>query len=1730
VPIKITTDPEIIFIPAPEFVKPFYSGQLHANGTLEIEEIALDLSTYDEHVNFTVIDDEHGLISLSANGPVVSIVINIENLTEAVLSEKFIMFAIQAKREGDRDGYAVIILDLPSSTTSSPQFSFSKTLYEGEFDEKTGLAFEDVTLNGASMEGITFAYSMADEEFFNFNENSNTITITVKDDASIDSIMAKTSLIFIIDAHKDGSKVASTIVVIKTITAVVPRFDKSFYTGVVRNGFMSHEAILITDETFSEDVEVTSENANFDVSVVDKEVKLSLKSGVVIPSDETLLTFYIDVKKKDGGRKSEALVVIEIDNDESLAGSLLFESAVYEGKIKTDSTLDIPEIKINAYDAVNIELSGAHENFFSAFLNENVLRISLKDGFTVEQFTNDLYLQITVTATHENMRSGSTSIILGIEKEDDVDYEGILVFNSALYQGSLKADLNVSLPSITINPYEDVLIELTGTHGNFFNANRNDNAIEIKIKDEFTFEQLSEEPYLQITATATHDNLKTAVSNIILEIEKEDDDVEYQGSLIFNAALYQGSITQDLIPNLPAITINEDENVAILLSGTHGNFFTYTLNQNQLSLNLVDGISFDQFTNDIFLQVTITASREGFKSTTANVVIGVVKESTETEGSLTFGSALYEGKLAQDLNLTLPIITINPYEDVNIELSGTHGNFFTYTPNQNQLTISLKDGSSFDQFTNENYLQITVTATHDSLKTAVSNIIIALEREDVEYEGILVFNSALYQGSLKADLNISLPAITVNPYEDVIVQLSGTHGNFFNANRNENAVEIKIKDEFTFEQLSEEPYLQITMTATHDNMKTAVSNIILEIENEDDDVEYQGTLIFNSAFYQGSITHDLNLTLPSITINEDENVAIILSGTHGNFFAYTLNQNQLTLKLLDSVNFNQIINDIFLQVTITASRDGFKSATANVVIGVVKESTETEGSLTFGYTLYEGTLSSDLTLNVPSITINPHEDVNIELSGEHASFFTYSKSDALVTIELKSGTTLEQFNGDIYAPIIVTASHASLLPATTIVIIKIESKPEETEQKLEFSSQFYEAKITQDLRLSLPQITIDPFEGVAVSLAGTHASFFTIYLVEHQNQVTIELNAETTFEQFADDLYLHISIHATHDTFTSASADVIIGIERQAPVEDTSAFEKSLYAGSISNQKILSVEPIFINSESTYSSVAIAGADSEYFTPTLDQNFVTLTLAKEITEDLMFEKSVLTAQITAVHGDSSIHTNIIVTLPRITQDNILRFESSFYIGSWDKTTAAALEIDDIVLALANYDDQVAFSLSGSDMALFTLNRDANTVRLELVEQISEEDVKDRVFLSLKVEAKKEGLVTAETAIFIHLNVIVSEIEPIAFENPVYVGTLSYDRVLSIESVKLLAEDSALTSVIHSGEHSDKFEIVQTAAVEKLTEIEISFIQQPVDVNEKFYHFYIEAFKMGAPKAYATVVIEIIDRIQLAFDELKYFGTLDGNQVLVLDSIQLNSQLAGDGVTFSILDGQSQYFRVASDSNSSVQITKAMTIPDELLLSFRYLWFYLQAAGNSFHSSKTLVIIETTQSLAENPIEECYDALDPTQPFFETGSYSFTITNQHTGYLANVRAVTTDSTVALTYALLFENSFLYDKLVILNGDLMLNQAIPTGIYRVTAIAKNLADGKEAAASVTLRVQEATVCEDGDELVTTVEKSLAIVKIEENTIESQIMYARVGNCEYEILQVHPNELRGEFCMQR
>ncbi|CRK98401.1 CLUMA_CG011760, isoform A [Clunio marinus] len=925
--------------------------------------------------------------------------------------------------------------------------------------------------------------------------------------------------------------------------------------------------------------------------------------------------------------------------------------------------------------------------------------------------------------------------------------------------------------------------------------------------------------------------------------------------------------------------------------------------------------------------------------------------------------------------------------------------------------------------------------------------------------------------------------------------------------------------------------IEFSLTAT-DSFPDASSTVVGVKILSNPDIVTVAPVQFTSPIYLGNINNiqgNESLYVEAIAMNEtsyDENVLFDILDDYSGTFAITNDGPNLSINITKALTID-ILRKQSIFIIIRASRQADSKDFATILLDI--ESAEQRMPV-FEENVYEGVLyETNLNLVLEDFILQREtysDDVMYEISGEDADFFDIEVNEHIVKIFLKENVDLMEKE---FLRFFVVASKDTIGSTSARAIIRtipnVIMSPS-FEKVLYKGSLIGETLLIETIKFTEEILSSE----ITLKLEGEDQDYFNVEIINNEviitlnqtpvgkNLLSVVLSASTSEGSLDSKAFLSVVIEqelvaASSEGLLSASANIIIAV--QHPSVSTISFEKSFYVGSIDNEKVLNLERILLLSSEIITSVELKGTDSSYFTPLLSENIVMISMQQDIPEDILLEKNVLIFTIAAATSanDSFVTANIIITLPRITDDKILRFENSVHIGYYN-SISSIIEIDDIVLELNNYDEAVSFKVDRQDFELFDIEINSNVVSLKLKSDFNEESLRNKVFLTVYIIAERTGYASAETVVFIQLPVQCEEVELISFEKNIYRGAVNFNGVLNIENIHLLPDGDDQNIILSlKGDDAEKFsyerneEVIQL----KLDPLEVADRQHP-------FYFYIEAFKLGTIMTHTSILVDIIDKKLLEFDEPMYVGHINENLKLKLDSILLNDDLQSDGLTFILKDGDAEWFDVTKLGNE-INITSNDNINDVNIRNKQFLWFYLEALGNEFYSATTLILINVPRWMSI-PIEECYENLDPSQPVFEFGSYFFTIASDYIGNVDRVKAMMNESGT-IQYSLNVQDDYLNQRIEINSdsGYLIVHSELPPNVYRFVIEARNIENQKFAEAKITLHVIESRECTE--DLVTTVEKSLAIEMLEENEIYDTIMPAKIGDCTYRIMSVTPSQ---------
>ncbi|KAL7035107.1 hypothetical protein ACKWTF_008231 [Chironomus riparius] len=1707
----------IVKLPRPDQIKKLKFETTYTSGTirkdtelvLELNEFSLNPANYGDTVQFNLTGTDAHLFNLDQNLNKIQIRLKQDLGEEQLNSKKFISLSVIATKEEFEKAEHFIFINV--EIFNSSESMFEKTLYVGTVDEQRELQIEKLIIK-SDYEFNSIEFIGDDTEYFEALIEQNQIIIRLFKNITEDLLIQKSILSTKVIAQYDDILISTNIIVklprpdqIKKL-----KFETTYTSGTIRK---DTELVLELNEfslnpaNYGDTVQfnLTGTDAhlfNLDQNLNKIQIRLKQDLGEEQLNSKKFISLSV-IATKEEFEKAEHFIFINVEIFNS--SESMFEKTLYVGTVDEQRELQIEKLIIKSdYEFNSIEFIGDDTEYFEALIEQNQIIIRLFKNITEDLLIQKSILSTKVIAQYDDILI-STNIIVKLPRPDQIKK---LKFETTYTSGTIRKDteLVLELNEFSLNPanYGDtVQFNLTGTDAHLFNLDQNLNKIQIRLKQDLGEEQLNSKKFISLSVIATKEEFEKAEHFIFINVE-----IFNSSESMFEKTLYVGTVDEQRELQIEKLIIKSDyEFNSIEFIGDDTEYFEALIEQNQIIIRLFKNITEDLLIQKSILSTKVIAQYDDILIST-NIIVKLPRP--DQIKKLKFETTYTSGTIRKDTELVLELneFSLNPanYDDtVQFNLIGTDAYLFNLDQNLNKIQIRLKQDLGEEQLNSKKFISLSVIATKEEFEKAEHFIFINVE---IFNSSESMFEKTLYVGTVDEQRELQIEKLIIkSDYEFNSIEFIGDDTEYFEALIEQNQITIRLFKNITEDLLIQKSILSTKVIAQYDDILIS-TNLIVTLRRPD---EIQSLKFETSYSTSKIVTHpELSFELDEISLqtgNYDENVKFNLDGADADLFDIVRNAYKIQLKLKSETNSEMLIEKEVLSLIILATRENYVSAEHFVAIYIEKSSTLASDS--FDKSLYIGNINEQKELDVEKMVIKSDQVFNtVEMIGDDSELFEASVKQNSVTVRLKEAIAKITLPQKSLLRAQIVAKHDDISIYTNLVV---EIPQIDEEQRLSFETPYTvgNLEIYPQAKLSIQEIVLglaNYDDSVQFNLTGSDAILFE--LVRIGNIIQPKIKSEINEDSLENKEYFTLTLKATKQGFESAEHFIFVNI--LTPEIDESSFEQNLFVGSINNQRVLLLDPLLIKSERIFDEVIVADDDFEYFVASVDQNYVTITLVKEITEDLLLKTSLLSTKIIAKSGDITISSNIIVTLPKVNGDKILRFESPYYIGTLDQLE---LDIENVVLEMNNYDETVDFVLIGSDKDLFKIEKDQNLIKLSLANDVTQEDLQNRVFLTASITATRNEFATAETVIFVHLNVIVDEISPIEFDKVIYSGSLTFNNVLVLDRISLKSNETEI-QISHKGDHADKFTINDS----NLKDIHFNFIPQPLDFTSKFYHFYIEALKFGAPKVYAAVIIQIVDKIQLKFDEVNYFGSIDEKGILIMDQIPINSEMANSEVSFRLVDGHNEFFELNS-TESAIQITKTMSIAVENL---SFVWFYLEAYGSNYYHARTLIVVDFPQKI-DTPIDECYDKLDPTQPYFESGSYSFTIMSDETGLAGQIHAIITDPEDSIvSYELLFENIFLYDKITADGGDIKLLVQIPAGFYRMKGIALSMNSNKSAETSILLRVLEPKTCEDGKP-ITTVQKTLAVVKIEENEIHDQIMYMTIGDCHYEIIKVVPDVLK-------
>ncbi|XP_052738608.1 protocadherin Fat 3-like [Bicyclus anynana] len=1324
-----------------------------------------------------------------------------------------------------------------------------------------------------------------------------------------------------------------------------PIFSQPFYIATYTDNEVILQDPITLRQGFDDQVLFTFEAQHsqyFQLVTNNNGVSFDMKSPIPVSlySEGPLLLVVKAEREYTSG--ATATVVVQLPEVADLA----FETGVYEGSIEDDK-LKLEALKLAQgyqYTPITIDITSEYDSYFSTIIDGNTITLSMNP--LSETIIQQNFINLQLAATNVLNSTGVTIVTLEIVKDDMTTP----VFERSLYTGSYEEKAGLSLENIVlIQGYDSTVVTtLEGEHASLFGKLQDGPNITLTLTS-LPAEILSERSILvSVRATKPRTVGVSTVVQITLPSARE---------LSFEKFIYKGELEDNVIAlETIVLDVGYDSDVVFNHTGEYADYFNLRITDNEVSLDVKGQLPEDVLENS-FLVFVLSASGTNTITASATILLEIIKQDTFTP---VFSQYTYQGEYTNSTYINFDEIgLIQGYDDtVTFDLDGEHAKYFSINWNKNSVMVTSKSVIPVDLIFSEKVLVFNVKA--EKPRTVGANAAISLKfPQELTEPTILRFSQNTYSGLLQNGVltmdNIVLESGFTSTTK---FSLSGDSVKNFTMTNDENEITIKLSDTVSIEVLENYKYLILEIEATRERAVPVTSTLIIEVPDN--------TVIlpvFTEPFYTGSLTKDGGLEFTekiALQLGYDETVTFELEGDNAQWFTVTQDANSASLQLraenpLPDEVFNSVNHLLF---TIVAKKPDTIGGRAAISISIVKEIEEIV-ILQFESNNYVGRIEDGSLLLSDNIRILDVDisNVNLNLTGEHASYFTLSKESDYISINLREMPDNVDSNDLILLNL--EASKTNAISGHTTIILNVVNNSDTNIVQPVFEQAYYIGEFSKQDGLNFSH-TISLIQGfdtdVSFELTGDDSIWFRLSKVE-ENSFTLLVQDEEGLREITDRSHLVFSILANkHDTVGRTA--VIISLQDVTETKQL-AFSKDFYTGYIENGAI-TLGTITVNQESTNGiNFTLIGDYFNYFQITKTNN---TTITIEIVDDVLpmeiiEANNILVITLEANTGQIRAHTTIILEIKKdINISSILKFEHAYYKGSYSNTDGFVFESD--INIISDSDESVLLSLEGNNSIWFSLTlNDNNSTTLALTEQIPENVLINNRNLVFSILAQKADL-SARTAIIIELLPDNRNLTMLGFERRNYVGSLN-NNTLKLESITIIEGYSENVKFAIDKEFTSYIGILQndeTVSLEIIKPIPENMIPE-----NKIIVLELKASAPDSIAAFATIILEVTTNETPSIEELsfdkKYYtghyyvtGILDFNETITL--------VAGyDESTKIELEGElAQWFDIQQTENTAIVKLK-ISVPDTILSEYQPLIFIVNAQKeNSDWIARAVIII------------------------------------------------------------------------------------------------------------------------------------------------------------------------------
>ncbi|XP_052873584.1 uncharacterized protein LOC128278898 [Anopheles cruzii] len=1422
-----------------------------------------------------------------------------------------------------------------------------------------------------------------------------------------------------------------------------------------------------------------------------------------------------------------------------------FGQSLYKTEHKIGDAFDARYVSLLAgtYDStVQYQVSGDDQVYFvlNASVDRQTAAVSLRPGAQIAEGKRILTTVIEASRTGaENV--GRTAFVVEVKSVAPVDFE------ESLYTGSIAANKEITLVKpISIKPEtgdDSVKVALAGEDAEYFTATFSNNRVTISSSASLSDEVIAKNSFFLLTIQAEKANAGVSETLLVLAIVKPDTKVPQ-----FEKSVYEGTFTASTgVLELPVVKISSDSYVEGLTFAYQGDVDLFSVRTSGGTVSIVpNNITPEKLAGKAYLLLTIVCTLDGAGVSQAVAVMSVARPVAVLPK---FARNFLQGTLDENtLQLSIANVEILSESfsgDTVVNLIDERGLFeiWPYIP-ENVFKLYLKGSVTSESLRGTTHVLVTVEAQNPNSEKAYCMLsvdivqIVAPKFERLIYDALIDESTRQLQEPLVVKLSIETAD------ESVQFSLDGPDSLYFTLkpfNSPLDGTELSLKEPLNDTDLETRDHFQFSIRATKPR-STVVAAVPVVVYVKRLFVKYPR---FVKPVYKSRISKDMQLIpFESISLVQGsyvETAIVSIRDSNTELFGVQLVEGTVTIQLLREISPTDLNAVEHIEFVLECKNAEMASGFTTIILDIDRVPSPEFTQLQYNGELKEG--ANDIRLSLPMSLTPETIDSNIRytVQGADASLVRFVESaDGSLVWYLRDDVSVEQVKArsEIYFLVVAVnplntrqqpPSVASCLVRIAHPINPIFSRPSyegtlvEGQQAVEFTEE----------PITLGRESVLETTEVAIKDPKSPSTFFEATINDDRSTVRVQLKAGVKWDQIRSQVYFSLLLQASNAESDRAEAHLLVKVVNAPAV--TPVFTKPIYRGSLqegtkvvlfSAPDVIAVDPTTIMDTFQFSATE---NDAELFNLEFtEENIFRVSLRDDISPTAIEGRDLLNFVLTINNaysaGDSA---TVLVT---IKLDDIISpmFSQLVYNGS---ITAGANEIQlhqAIVLNAGTFSENTDVGLGGPDAQYFTASRQGANVELKL-RVPGNSELTGIGHLNAYVQATNPGSDTATA--FIAIDVL-------SVESPQFVQSASYGILEEGSRTVTFLGGLEVKIVLSSTEPGfqwnladDDYQLFDAVLVDDLFQFTLKASITDEQLGAKPLLTFGVTLKNPAS---GTVLSRVVISRKLpapAFTQSVYGGSFtDDFSPVLSDVIAISENTFFNGVVTVVIKESNVDFLAIEQSGRYVQLrlSSPITIADFQGLETVHLLIEARAAeGSTGSCAVVLSVPEGTPCISLPPIVDCSKCYNCNTsgvlsdvPVFEYGSFQFQLRSDTSGAIGSVRATVKDPLVVVDHQLITDDAYLKLYVTIsAEGALSLIRPIAPSEYRFSVRASNREAGKQSSVGVMLDVLSEYECTEQGIKMPTVDKTLVVLHLDEESPHPTIFPVGLNVCEYEILSQSP-----------